>query len=70
MPCILNAANKVAVAEFLTDRIGFLEMSSLVEQCLEKMDYIERPSYEDYVYTDKETRARAFEWLGRHSSSR
>jgi 1-deoxy-D-xylulose-5-phosphate reductoisomerase len=70
MPCILNAANEVAVAEFLKDRIGFLGMSVLVEQCLEKMDYIERPSYEDYVYTDKETRIRAFEWLKHHPLSR
>lgn len=70
MPCILNAANEVAVAEFLKDRISFLEMSLLVEQCLEKMDYIERPSYEDYVYTDKETRIKAFEWLNYHPSSR
>jgi 1-deoxy-D-xylulose-5-phosphate reductoisomerase len=61
MPCILNAANEVAVGEFLKDRVGFLEMSDIVEQCLEKMDYIKSPSYEDYVYTDKETRQKAFE---------
>ncbi len=64
MPCVLNAANEVAVAEFLSDRIGFLEMSVLVEQCLEKMDYIKTPTYEDYVYTDKETRIKAFEMIG------
>ncbi|WP_276365755.1 1-deoxy-D-xylulose-5-phosphate reductoisomerase [Chryseolinea sp. H1M3-3] len=63
MPCVLNAANEVAVAEFLKERIGFLEMSQLVEQCLEKMDYIGSPSYEDYVYTDKETRIRALEMI-------
>ncbi|HKZ38480.1 MAG TPA: 1-deoxy-D-xylulose-5-phosphate reductoisomerase [Chryseolinea sp.] len=61
MPCVLNAANEIAVAEFLNDRISFLDMSRLVEQCLEKMDYIKTPSYEDYVYTDKETRIKAFE---------
>lgn len=61
MPCVLNAANEVAVAEFLKDRIGFLEMSDVVEQCLAKIDYIKSPSYEDYVYTDKETRIKAFE---------
>ncbi len=61
MPCVLNAANEVAVAEFLKDRIGFLEMSDVVEKCLEKMDYIKSPAYEDYVNTDKETRIRAFE---------
>jgi 1-deoxy-D-xylulose-5-phosphate reductoisomerase len=61
MPCVLNAANEVAVAEFLKDRVGFLEMSEIVEQCLAKMAYIKTPSYEDYVNTDKETRLRAFE---------
>ncbi len=61
MPCVLNAANEVAVAEFLKDRIGFLEMSDVVEKCLEKMDYVSNPGYEDYVNTDKETRIRAFE---------
>jgi 1-deoxy-D-xylulose-5-phosphate reductoisomerase len=61
MPCVLNAANEVAVAEFLKDTIGFLEMSEIVERCLAKLDYIKNPSYEDYVYTDNETRIRAYE---------
>ena len=56
MPCVLNAANEVAVAEFLKDRIGFLEMSDIVEKCMAKMHYVATPSYEDYVNTDKETR--------------
>ena len=63
MPCVLNAANEVAVAEFLKDRIGFLEMSDIVEKCLEKMHYIKSPAYDDYVNTDKETRIRAFEMV-------
>ena len=63
MPCVLNAANEVAVAEFLNERIGFLEMSHLVEQCLQKMDYIKSPSYDDYVHTDQETRIRALELI-------
>ena len=61
MPCVLNAANEVAVAEFLKDRVGFLEMSAIVEHCLGKMAYIKNPSYEDYVETDRETRLMAFE---------
>ena len=65
MPCVLNAANEVAVAEFLKDRIGFLEMSDIVEKCLEKMDYIKSPAYDDYVNTDKETRIKAFELVNR-----
>lgn len=63
MPCVLNAANEVAVAEFLKDRVGFLEMSDIVEQCLAKMDYIKNPSYDDYVRTDEETRLKAFELI-------
>ena len=63
LPCILNAANEVVVAEFLKDRVGFLEMSEIVEQCLSKMTYIASPSYEDYVETDRETRKRAMELI-------
>jgi 1-deoxy-D-xylulose-5-phosphate reductoisomerase len=65
MPCVLNAANEVAVAGFLNGRVSFLEMSAIVEHCLEKMDYITSPSYDDYVYTDSATRVRALEWLDR-----
>ncbi len=63
MPCVLNAANEVAVAEFLEERIGFLEMSEVVERCMTKMDYIARPVYEDYVNTDRITRIRALELI-------
>lgn len=65
MPCVLNAANEVAVAEFLKDRIGFLEMSDIVEKCLEKVSYIKSPAYDDYVNTDKEARERALEEIGK-----
>ncbi len=65
-PCVLNAANEVAVAEFLKDNVGFLEMSEIVERCLEKMYYIQSPTYEDYVNTDKETRIRALELIKRN----
>lgn len=65
MPCVLNAANEVAVAEFLKDRVGFLEMSDIVEHCLAKIDYIRTPAYEDYVNTDKLTRIRAQELIGK-----
>ncbi|HEX6225293.1 MAG TPA: 1-deoxy-D-xylulose-5-phosphate reductoisomerase [Chryseolinea sp.] len=69
MPCVLNAANEIAVAEFLSDRIGFLEMSAMVEQCLQKVDYVKTPTYEDYVNTDKETRIKALEWVRRYPIS-
>lgn len=63
MPCVLNAANEVAVAEFLKEKIGFLQISEVVERCLTKMNYIAKPAFEDYVSTDKETRARALELI-------
>lgn len=52
MPCILNAANEIVVDAFLKDQIGFLQMSDVIEQTMQKADYIENPSYEDYVETD------------------
>ena len=63
MPCVLNAANEVAVAEFLKDNVGFMEMSDIVEQCLAKITFIKSPSLEDYVNTDNETRIRALELI-------
>jgi len=56
MPCILNAANEVAVEKFLKDEIGFLEMSDLIAHCMQKVSFIEKPSYEDYVQSDKLSR--------------
>ena len=56
MACILNAANEIAVQAFLNDKIGFLAMSDLLENCMEKITYIANPNYEDYVNTDEETR--------------
>ncbi len=62
-PCVLNAANEVAVEAFLKDKIGFLEMSDVIENCLEKISFIQKPSYEDYVASDTETRAKANELI-------
>ena len=60
-PCILNAANEIVVDAFLKDRVGFLEMSDIVEACMEKVSFVKDPVYEDYVATDTETRSRALE---------
>lgn len=62
-PCVLNAANEIAVAAFLKDKIGFLQMSDVVEKCLKSVAHIAKPSYEDYVETDKETRRVAEELI-------
>lgn len=63
MPCVLNAANEVVVDAFLQDKIGFLEMNDVIENCLQKIYYIENPSLEDYIQTDKITRIFARELI-------
>lgn len=63
MPCVLNAANEVAVNAFLHDKIGFLEMTDVIENCLQKITYIENPSLDDYIQTDKVTRIMAKELI-------
>lgn len=56
MPCVLNAANEVAVQAFLEDKIGFLQMSDVVGNTLEKITFIKSPDYLQYVACDKEAR--------------
>jgi 1-deoxy-D-xylulose-5-phosphate reductoisomerase len=60
-PCILNAANEVAVDAFLSDRLGFLEISDVIDQCMTEVEYFSNPSLEDYVQTDSITRIKAKE---------
>ncbi|MDR1202747.1 MAG: 1-deoxy-D-xylulose-5-phosphate reductoisomerase [Tannerellaceae bacterium] len=57
MPCIVNAANEIAVASFLRDETGFLQMSDIIENTMRKASFIANPSYEDYVKTDAEARS-------------
>jgi len=61
--CVLNAANEVVVAAFLKDKIGFLEMSDVVEKCLETVTFIKKPTLDDYQETDLETRNKAKELI-------
>lgn len=65
MPCILNAANEIAVSAFLEDRAGFLQMSDVIAQTMEKATFVARPTYDDYVQTDAEARRIAAEFLNR-----
>ena len=55
-PCILNAANEVVVDSFLKKKIKFLEMSNIIEECLNKIEYIANLNFEDYVEIDRKTR--------------
>ncbi|GAB6123509.1 1-deoxy-D-xylulose-5-phosphate reductoisomerase [Dysgonomonas termitidis] len=63
MACIMNAANEIAVAAFLKDKVGFLEMSEVIEKTMHKTSFIQAPSYEDYVQTDTEARHIAKEFI-------
>jgi len=56
LPCVLNAANEIAVFAFLRNRIGFLDMTDLVERTMQEMPYIERPTMEEYFESDGEAR--------------
>ena len=67
MPCILNAANEIAVAAFLKDEIGFLEMSDLLADCMVKGTFLPNPSLEDYITTDKLTREMAQMWVNKQN---
>jgi 1-deoxy-D-xylulose-5-phosphate reductoisomerase len=62
-PCILNAANEVAVEAFLNDQVGFLQMSDILEGCMAKVDFIKNPNYSDLVQTDTATRGLAKELI-------
>ncbi|MFQ3575045.1 MAG: 1-deoxy-D-xylulose-5-phosphate reductoisomerase [Cytophagales bacterium] len=59
MPCVLNAANEIAVSEFLKNRIGFLDIAEVIEQCLAKSHFIQEPTLDDLVQSNQEIRMMA-----------
>ncbi|MFM8349129.1 MAG: 1-deoxy-D-xylulose-5-phosphate reductoisomerase, partial [Bacteroidota bacterium] len=61
MPCVLNAANEIAVERFLSGSLNFLNMPELVERCLDKVGFISNPGLDDLSATDLETRQLATE---------
>ncbi len=63
MPCILNAANEIAVHAFLNDKIGFLQMSDIVANTLQKIAFIKSPTYTQYVECDAEARKVALQMI-------
>jgi 1-deoxy-D-xylulose-5-phosphate reductoisomerase len=62
-PCILNAANEIAVSAFLNDKISFLNMADLIDNCLEKINFVKNPSLEELIESDLETRNLATNYL-------
>ena len=61
MPCIMNAANEIAVAGFLNDTIAYPDIARIVSETMEHIEFIESPEYEDYVHTNKLARNYATE---------
>jgi 1-deoxy-D-xylulose-5-phosphate reductoisomerase len=57
MPCIMNAANEIAVAAFLNDEIKFLQIHEIIEKTMDSASFIEHPTLDQYIETDKEARA-------------
>jgi len=62
-PCVMNAANEVVVHAFLQNRVGFLEMSDMIEKTLARVDFIQHPTLEDYMHSDEKARAYTAEFL-------
>lgn len=56
MPCILNAANEIAVEAFLQDQVGFCEMTDIIEKSMNNIAYIKQAKLDDLIQTDRETR--------------
>ncbi len=56
MPCILNAANEIAVFAFLKNRVGFLDITEMIERTMEKIPFIQHPTLEEYYDSDGEAR--------------
>ncbi len=63
MPCVLNAANEVVNLAFREGKCGFLQMSEIIAETLQRADYLPTPTYEDYVATDHSARVIATELL-------
>ncbi len=64
MPCILNAANEIAVTAFLDEKIKFLDMTNVIEKCMKKVSFSNTISFKEYFETDLETRKIASELIG------
>ena len=63
VPCVLNAANEVVNLAFRQNKCGFLQMSEIIAETMNKTSFIPSPTYEDYVAIDKEARIKAQELL-------
>ncbi len=62
-PCVMNAANEMVVNAFLQNKVGFLEMSDMIDKTLEQVPFVEHPTLEDYQQSDAEARTYAMEFI-------
>lgn len=62
-PCVMNAANEMVVNAFLQNKVGFLEMSDMIDKTMEQVAFIEHPTLEDYQQSDTEARTYAVEFI-------
>ena len=56
MPCIINAANEIVVEAFLNNKVGFVQMSDVIEETMVKASFVQKPSFDDYMASDNEAR--------------
>ena len=56
LPCVLNAANEIAVYAFLRNRIGFMDMTDIIEKTMQKVSFLQQPSLDEYYESDGEAR--------------
>lgn len=66
MPCVLNAANEIAVAAFLNNEIGFLQMSDVIADTMAEVAHVAQPSLDDYIEIDTESRRIASEHVAKN----
>jgi len=59
IPCAMNAANEIAVQAFLEGEIGFMQMTGIIEACMQKINMIRNPEFDDLLNTDTEARVMA-----------
>jgi 1-deoxy-D-xylulose-5-phosphate reductoisomerase len=65
IPCAMNAANEIAVRAFMENQIGFLQMPDIIEDCMNRIQIIAQPGFDDLVQTDREARELAIRNIGK-----
>jgi 1-deoxy-D-xylulose-5-phosphate reductoisomerase len=67
VPCAMNAANEVAVAAYLDDKIGFYDISDIVNDCIDTVNFVKKPSLDDIFQTNKDIFEKASSLISKYS---